>query len=281
MWVRKLLNVMMPLHGALGADEIVALRVSPVEGRSRGEQRSKIMRKEILKMRFARPLAVLLTGVLCFGCNMMDQAADSSAKDGSSPAPAQTQPAPKPKVVQLFNGKDLSNWTFFSKDPAKKEDVFTVKDGVIHCVGKPAGYIKTNESYTNYNLRLQWRFVKPGNSGVLLRVQEPDAVWPQAIEAQLNSKDAGDIWIINDYPAKLDPARTKGRRTVKMKPTNEKEIGEWNQYDIIVNGPNITLMVNGELQNEATDVKVQPGRIGLQSEGSVIEFRNVELIPLP
>jgi hypothetical protein len=232
-------------------------------------------------MRFARPLAVLLTGVLCFGCNMMDQAADSSAKDGSSPAPAQTQPAPKPKVVQLFNGKDLSNWTFFSKDPAKKEDVFTVKDGVIHCVGKPAGYIKTNESYTNYNLRLQWRFVKPGNSGVLLRVQEPDAVWPQAIEAQLNSKDAGDIWIINDYPAKLDPARTKGRRTVKMKPTNEKEIGEWNQYDITVNGPNITLMVNGELQNEATDVKVQPGRIGLQSEGSVIEFRNVELIPLP
>ena len=232
-------------------------------------------------MRTAR-LSIVLGALLCLGCNMMGGSGEKTGDAQSKPAPAQTKPAAKPKAVELFNGKDLSNWTFFSKDPAaKKEDVFMVKDGVIHCVGKPAGYIKTNESYTSYNLKLQWRFVKPGNSGVLLRVQEPDAVWPQAVEAQLNSKDAGDIWIINDYPAKLDPARTKGRRTIKMKPTNEKPIGEWNQYDITVNGPNIALMVNGELQNEATDVKVQPGRIGLQSEGSVIEFRNVELIPLP
>ena len=217
---------------------------------------------------------------MVLGCDMMskDQKARSNADETKTPQPAARKP------MALFNGKDLSNWSFFSNDPnAKKEDVFTVKDGVIHCAGKPTGYIKTNGTYTNYNLKLQWRFEpnKAGNSGVLLRVQEPDKIWPQAVEAQLNSKDAGDIWIIENYPAKLEESRTKGRRTVKMKPTNEKPIGEWNEYDITVDGPKITLKVNGEIQNEAMDVKVQPGRIALQSEGGVIEFRNIVLTPLP
>ena len=220
-----------------------------------------------------------LSLALISGCDMMKK--DSGAASSDTQAKKVEKPA-QPKTIQLFNGKNLDNWSFHSKDPnVKKEQVFTVKDGVIHCVGKPAGYIKTNDTYTNYNLKLQWRFVKPGNSGVLLRVQEPDKVWPQALEAQLNSRDAGDIWIIENFPAKLDEKRTSGRRTVKMKPTNEKPIGEWNQYDITVDGPNVTLKVNGEIQNEAKDVAVKPGRIALQSEGSIIEFRNVELTVLP
>jgi hypothetical protein len=217
-----LLNVMMPLHRrSRTLVEIVALAPRPVEGHH-GDLALSTLAEGELAMRIAPQLTLMLSAVLCFGCNMMDKSGDKSADADSKPAPQQKQPA-QPKAVQLFNGKDLNNWTFFSKDAnVKKEDVFMVKDGVIHCVGKPAGYIKTNDSYTSYNLKLQWRFVKPGNSGVLLRVQEPDNVWPQAVESQLNSGDAGDIWIINDYPAKLDPNRTKGRRTVKMKPSNEK-----------------------------------------------------------
>jgi len=38
--------------------------------------------------------------------------------------------------------------------------------------------------------------------------------------------------------------------------------------------------LNGKKVNEATDVDVRPGRIGLQSEGGVIEFRTVTLTPL-
>ena len=38
--------------------------------------------------------------------------------------------------------------------------------------------------------------------------------------------------------------------------------------------------LNGELVNEATGVDVRPGRIGLQSEGGVIHFRTVTMIPL-
>jgi len=185
------------------------------------------------------------------------------------------------KTIQLFNGKDLSNWTFVSNDKnAKIQDVFTVKDGVIHCKGTPIGYIRTNDDYTSYVLKVQWRFAKPGNSGVLLRVQEPDKVWPKSIECQLHHQNAGDIWVIDNYPIKLDKDRTEGRRTKKMHPTNEKPLGEWNQYEITADGTKLTLKVNGLVQNEGTDFEVKPGKILLQSEGAEIEFQNIELTPI-
>src|SRR5437667_4349216 len=124
--------------------------------------------------------------------------------------------AQEPEPVQLFNGKDMTGWTFFLKDEkAKMQDVWSVGDGVIHCKGNPVGYIRTKEKYTSYKLKVEWRFPgKAGNSGVLLRVQEPDKVWPKSIESQLNSGDAGDIWNIDKFAMKTDPARTKDRRTI-------------------------------------------------------------------
>src|SRR5262245_48786305 len=79
------------------------------------------------------------------------------------------------KPVRLFNGKDLSGWAPVLEDPtAKPEDVWSVDahHGVLSCTGKPTGYLRTVGDYTNYVLRLQWRFVPPvpkdGGSGVLL-----------------------------------------------------------------------------------------------------------------
>jgi hypothetical protein len=183
--------------------------------------------------------------------------------------------------IQLFNGKDLSNWVWVpEKGDSKIEDLWSVKDGVLQCKGQPIGYIRTKEDYTSFVLKLEWRFSKPGNGGVLLRVQAPDEVWPKSIEAQLQHKEAGDIWNIGKFPMKVDPARSEDRRTKKLKPSNEKPIGEWNQYQITLDGKNLKLVVNGEVQNEATDCEVVPGKIALQSEGGAIEFRNIVLTPI-
>ena len=116
---------------------------------------------------------------------------------------------------------------------------------------------------------------------MLLRVVGADTVWPKSMEAQLHSKNAGDIWNIGDFPAKADAARTEGRRTRKEHPTNEKPLGEWNEYRIVMDGGTLELYVNGLLQNRATDVEVVPGRIALQSEGAHIEFKDIVLTPKP
>lgn len=194
--------------------------------------------------------------------------------------------AAMPGEVVLFNGKDMSGWTWFTneKGDSKIGDVFTVKDGVIADKGTPGGYISTAAEYTNYVLRVSWRWEmpeagKPGNSGVLLRVQKPDNVWPKSIEGQLMAGNAGDFYSIGEYPMKGDPARTKGRHVAKIK-GNERPQGEWNEYEIVVGGGTIVLNVNGEELNRATECAELAGRIALQSEGAPIYFRDVRLAPI-
>jgi len=194
-----------------------------------------------------------------------------------------------PGEIKLFNGKDLSGWTYFLADKnAKREDVWSVdaKEGVLICRGNPIGYIRTEKDYTNYILKLEWRFnpvtKKAGNSGVLLRLVGPDKIWPRSVEAQLQSGAAGDFWLIDEAPLHTPPERVdKGtpRHRLRTK-TNEKPIGEWNEYEIRCDGDRITLRVNGEILNEGTGAEIVPGKIGLQSEGAEIHFRNIRLIPL-
>jgi hypothetical protein len=194
-------------------------------------------------------------------------------------------------AVVLFNGKDLTGWTHFleKKGPNADgsmgmEDVWSVdaERGVLVCKGVPNGYIKTTDDYTSFVLTFEWRWPgEPSNSGVLLRQVGPDEIWPRCIEAQLKNGQAGDFWAMGG--AKLDVARPDPERPnhgLKARAA-EKPAGEWNRYHITVDGDRVVLKVNGELVNEGTGAEVVPGRIGLQSEGTPIEFRNIRLIPIP
>jgi hypothetical protein len=181
------------------------------------------------------------------------------------------------QAVRLFNGKDLTGWTP-SSDGCK--DTFAVRDGVITDTGRPAGYIRTETDYTNYTLHLQLRHVKGGNSGVLLRMVGADKVWPKSIEAQGQSGSMGDIWNIDSFGMKTDPERTRGRHTRKMHRSNERPIGQWNDYEILLDGGDLEIKVNNLVQNTATDCDEVPGKICLQSEGSPKEFRNIVLVPI-
>ncbi|RUL89728.1 3-keto-disaccharide hydrolase [Tautonia sociabilis] len=198
-----------------------------------------------------------------------------------------TASATAQEPIRLFNGEDLSGWTAVLADEnAKAEDVWTVKDGVLYCSGRPNGYIRTDRDYKDYKLTLQWRFPEGssgGNSGVLVHTSEPGAIgiWPKSIEVQLFSGDAGDFWVIGtDLDVPNEEARKKGRRHLNLTDGSEKPIGEWNQMEIVCKGDTITVTVNGDLVNEATNCTVTEGAISLQSEGVPIEFREIVLTPL-
>ncbi len=186
--------------------------------------------------------------------------------------------------VVLFDGTSMDAWTHFLSDASVPfEDVWSVRDGVLRCEGRPAGYIRTRESFDNYRLTLEWRFdpdAGPGNSGALLRMTGEDKVWPRSIEAQLQHRNAGDFWNIDKVVMRPDPSRTRGRNTKRMAPSSEKPLGEWNRYDILVDGPRVELRVNGVLQNVADWCEEVAGPICLQSEGAVIEFREIRLRPI-
>jgi hypothetical protein len=191
--------------------------------------------------------------------------------------------------VKLFNGKDLSGWRVFL-DPKKKADpekVFTVHDGVIVCEGMPFGYLITDKEFENYVLKLQWRWGKKvhssRNSGVFVHVVGPDQIWPKAVEAQLMADHAGDFWLVDNFKLTVDPARQDKktpRHFLRMKDHVEKEVGEWNQYEITCKGDTIRLVINGQLVNEGTNAELTKGKILLQSEGAEIEFKDILLKPL-
>jgi hypothetical protein len=201
--------------------------------------------------------------------------------------------------VALWNGQNLSNWTFFLVDPrANMEDTWSVRDGMIVCSGAPVGTLVTKESFTSYRLLVEWRWApgtvvtkeKTPNSGVLLRINGEMRQIPRAVEAQLRSGDAGDVYGFWGMKVAGDPARAKsgtanpvlGDMTGVSKATGaENPVGEWNRYEIVLDGTKLEVSVNGKKVNEATVADVLAGPIGLQSEGGEIHFRKVELQPLP
>jgi len=196
--------------------------------------------------------------------------------------------APTPghaQEIQLFNGQDLSGWESYLVDEgAGTEDVWSVQDGILVATGEPQGYLYTTEEYESYTLVVEWRWPgEPGNSGVLLRVTPEPAMLPSAVEAQLRSGRAGDMYGFKGFKIAGHPHRLSEVSIGWSLPRiqgNEKEPGEWNRYEITVDGDRITLVINGVVVNEAWECEVRPGRIALQSEGAEIHFRTVALTPL-
>ena len=182
-------------------------------------------------------------------------------------------------AFRLFNGEDLTGWTV-PFDNCKQAETFSAKDGVLAITGKPAGYVRTEKAYKNYVIRGQIRHLRKCNNGLLIRMTGTDKVWPKSIECQGQKDSLGDIWNIDKFPMKTDPARTRGRHTRKAQESNEKPVGEWNQYEVYMNKGDLRMYVNGLLQNSATECQEIAGTICLQSEGGPVEWRNLVLIPI-
>ncbi|MEJ2701087.1 MAG: DUF1080 domain-containing protein [Sedimentisphaerales bacterium] len=191
------------------------------------------------------------------------------------------------KKAMLWNGKDFAGWKLYiPDDTVNTADVWSVKDGVIYCKGKPNGYMRTKHRFSNYRLHVEWRWPEvPANSGVLLHASGPDKVWPKCIECQLKSGSAGDMVLMNGTGVTVNGHVMQDPRKQfvvipKMEKSTEYAPGQWNTYEIYCLKDTIRCYVNGTLQNEAEKATVTSGWICLQSEGGPIEFRNIFIEPL-
>ena len=229
-------------------------------------------------------ISLILAAGLLLSCTT---GPDSQEPESPSPHPTKAQP------VDLFNGETLDGWTAFLVEPdVQKEDVWSVNDGVLVCKGEPLGYLYTEAHYTSFKLLVEWRWApdtEPGNSGVLMRISgEPRGV-PRAIEAQLKSGSAGDLYGFHGLKINGAEERKMGALGhellgdfvgVRKTEAKENDPGQWNTYEITLDGSNLTVNVNGIRVNEAHEAEVLAGPIGLQSEGGEIHFRKVQLTPL-
>jgi hypothetical protein len=175
--------------------------------------------------------------------------------------------------VSLFDGKDLSGWK------TNGSEKWVVDDGAIlgeSTVGK-YGYLTTEKTYRDFNLRLRFKCETDGNSGVFTR-------------SRITGESAQTGPDIVGMQVEVDPTRhtggiyeSGGRGWVAL-PTPEGEQAikprDWNDLEILAQGNHFTTRLNGVQIVDFTDPapKFTEGVIGLQLHtggGVKIRFKDI------
>lgn len=178
--------------------------------------------------------------------------------------------------TSLFNGTDLAGWKATGKKEAWEAD-----KAVIACKGGGGGWLLTEKEFANFELRLQYKMPKAGNSGVALRAPASGDPAYVGMEIQLID-DVG-------WPGKLASWQNTGSiyNVAPAKKINNKPVGEWNDMRIVCNGRKVLIEQNGEalvdadLDDFQKDFKRHPGllrekgHVGFQSYNVRVEFKDI------
>jgi len=227
------------------------------------------------------------------------------------PAAAQTAPPPA-GFVSLFNGKDFAGW----KVPAGDNGHWKVVDGVIDYDAQSEApddkNLWSNTEYGDFVLRAEWRiketpFINPnvpiirldgthkkGPDGKEIKIPVPDS--DSGIYLRGSSKAQINIWgwpigSGEVYGYRMDakmPAEV--RAGVTPKANADKDIGEWNAFEITMKGDRLTVVLNGVTVLDKAQLPGVPARglLALQHHGqkkdgvwtgppSLVQFRNISI----
>ncbi|MER6120350.1 ThuA domain-containing protein [Streptomyces sp. NPDC001743] len=132
--------------------------------------------------------------------------------------------------------------------------------------------------YTSYSLKLDWRQAGDDNSGVFVGFPASDDPWSAVdtgYEIQIDATDTPDRTTGSVYGFK---SADLAARDAALNPP-----GEWNTYEIRVEGERLQVFLNGRRVNDFTNTdplrSLRQGHIGLQNhgDGDDVSFRNVRI----
>ncbi|MCG8582231.1 MAG: DUF1080 domain-containing protein, partial [Bacteroidales bacterium] len=191
--------------------------------------------------------------------------------------------------VSMFNGKDLSGWQGFVDNPIKKRKLsryklsqlqkeanqkmaqnWSVKNGHIVFNGKGHNLCSVKE-YSDFEMIVDWRITKHGDSGIYLRGTPQVQVWDKSrvdVGAQVGS---GGLY--NNQKHESKPLLVA-----------DNPIGEWNTFRIRMAGEHVTVYLNGHLVVDNVVMEnywdrsipiFASGPVELQAHGTDLAFRDV------
>ena len=151
---------------------------------------------------------------------------------------------------------------------------------ILSCEGDRVGHewLRWGQELGDFLAHVEWRFIKVDgearyNSGVFARTSADGSIWHQA-QAVI-----GGGYLFGATPVNGTVQRVNLRE--KMTENRIKPAGEWNTYEFRVAGKQIALWVNGAVTSEFAECEVPRGYFGVEAEGFRVEFRNIQLKPLP
>jgi hypothetical protein len=171
----------------------------------------------------------------------------------------------------LFNGSDLDGWKIHGTEK------WYVEDGLLVCESgedKQYGYLATEEKYTDFILRVQFKQEANGNSGVFFRSSiDGTKISGWQVEVAPPGNDSGGIY------------ESYGRGWLWQIPDEKEKVlkmGEWNDLVIKVEGDRVMTWLNNELMTDLRDEKIGKaiGIVALQIHdgGEIkVKWRNINI----
>ncbi len=202
------------------------------------------------------------------------------------------------KWEYLFDGKGINELRGYKMDGFP--DAWKVEDGALVAqTNVPNVDLVSKDTYTNFDLTLEWAMSKAGNSGIFYNVQETSTHqsgngnspnWLDNFEFQL----LDDI-DFNDH----EPKRSAGSLYDLITPVNKhlKPVGEFNTARLLVDNGHVEQWVNGEkvveyelnspqineliskskYRNNPNFAKSTSGHIMFQHHGQKVWLRNIKI----
>ncbi len=201
------------------------------------------------------------------------------------------------KAQPLLNGKDLAGWrglidiksrmksspTELAKAQKAADEKMSAhwkaEDGILVFDGKGDSLCSAKD-YANFELYVDWKIEKAGDSGIYVRGTPQIQIWDTAHEPYFKlgaEKGSGALWN-NKKHARFPDIKA------------DKPAGQWNTFYVRMVGEKVLVKLNGQLV--VNDVVLenyweegQPvyptGSIELQNHGNTLYFRNIYLKELP
>jgi Domain of Unknown Function (DUF1080) len=171
------------------------------------------------------------------------------------------------------------------------DQTWTVDGEEFLCTGKPKCYLHTKTSFGDGTLRFDYRFepdpkvtdpvkLAAHNTGVLLFIQEPHAIWPKSIEVQGKHIEMGQLRP-NGTKAEVEQLKVVYQDHPEVRESARKPVGEWNSIEIVTKSGAITVSINGQVVAVGEPGELKSGLIGLQAEGHRLRYRRLRFTPAP
>jgi len=189
--------------------------------------------------------------------------------------------------VSLFDGQSLTGWV-------GNKSSYLVKEGmiVIEPKGGGGGNLYTEKEYGNFILRFEFQLTPGANNGLGIHAPlEGDAAYVGK-EFQILDNEAEKYAGLQTYQYHGSLYGVMSAKRGFLRPT-----GEWNQQEVRINHPYVTVILNGEVilegnyleasQSGTLDKKEHPGltrsrgHIGFLGHGDLVRFRNIKIKELP
>jgi hypothetical protein len=175
--------------------------------------------------------------------------------------------------IALFDGKTLDGWWMKGSN---KNSFHVAEEGFIEWLSSGGGALMTRDRYDNFILRLDWKLLPGGNSGV----------WVRAPRGARESYLGFEVQMLGDSTTEELTDDSTGAIYKVVPPTEmtAKPEGQWNKLEVICDGPLVKVTLNGVViqdldfdENEELKYRLRNGFICLTDHSDYVAFRNIRL----